>query len=371
MEQLFVQHLDLVNFKNHLQSSWSFNSKVNIITGNNGNGKTNVLDALHFLSSTKSYLGVPDTACISHGESMCLIKGVVQRGNRLSTLDLGMKKGQKKNLRVDGADVVKRAEHLGFLPVVLITPTDRDLITDASETRRKLADSTLAQNNRSYLDALMKYNRALSQRNTTLKYFASNRTFDAEMIAVYNEQLAEFGAVLYQGRQDFVDELVPLLQRYYQILSGGRETVGVSYKTALQDCTMEELLAQNLERDRVLQYTSGGVHRDDLLFTLGEHAIKRVGSQGQQKSFLIALKLAQFEITQRQLNMAPLLLLDDIFDKLDEHRVAHLLELVNTEKFGQIFITDTHPDRMKALSEQLQLNHSTFELTDHGEVQSI
>lgn len=371
MENLLVHALELTHFKNHRASSWQFNPKVNIISGNNGNGKTNVLDALHYLSLTKSYLNTNDSQNITHGESMALLKAKLARKGSEHMLDLGLKKGQKKKVRLDGKEIDRLADHVGYMPVVMITPMDRDLIIDAAETRRKLMDTTVSQNDKRYLNALMAYNRALTQRNTTLKYFASNRTYDAEMIGLYNEQLAHNASIIFEARKAFASELLPLLTHYYHLLSGGKETVGVRYKSALHESSMTDLLTENESKDRVLQYTSSGTHRDDLVFHLGEHPIKRVGSQGQQKSFLIALKLAQFEITKRHLGMPPLLLLDDIFDKLDEGRVANLLSLVHTEEFGQIFITDTHPERMLELSENLQLNHSTFEITDDGEIQSL
>jgi len=371
MENLLVHALELTHFKNHRASSWQFNPKVNIISGNNGNGKTNVLDALHYLSLTKSYLNTNDSQNITHGESMALLKAKLARKGSEHVLDLGLKKGQKKKVRLDGKEIDRLADHVGYMPVVMITPMDRDLIIDAAETRRKLMDTTVSQNDKHYLNALMAYNRALTQRNTTLKYFASNRTYDAEMIGLYNEQLAHNASIIFEARKAFASELLPLLTHYYHLLSGGKESVGVRYKSALHESSMTDLLTENESKDRVLQYTSSGTHRDDLVFHLGEHPIKRVGSQGQQKSFLIALKLAQFEITKRHLGMPPLLLLDDIFDKLDEGRVANLLSLVHTEEFGQIFITDTHPERMLELSENLQLNHSTFEITDDGEIQSL
>ena len=371
MENLLVHALELTHFKNHRASSWQFNPKVNIISGNNGNGKTNVLDALHYLSLTKSYLNTNDSQNITHGESMALLKAKLARKGSEHVLDLGLKKGQKKKVRLDGKEIDRLADHVGYMPVVMITPMDRDLIIDAAETRRKLMDTTVSQNDKRYLNALMAYNRALTQRNTTLKYFASNRTYDAEMIGLYNEQLVHSASIIFEARKAFASELLPLLTHYYHLLSGGKETVGVRYKSALHESSMTDLLTENESKDRVLQYTSSGTHRDDLVFHLGEHPIKRVGSQGQQKSFLIALKLAQFEITKRHLGMPPLLLLDDIFDKLDEGRVANLLSLVHTEEFGQIFITDTHPERMLELSENLQLNHSTFEITDDGEIQSL
>lgn len=371
MDKLIIGALELTHFKNHRSSKWDFNEKVNIITGNNGNGKTNVLDALHYLSLTRSYLGATDGQNITHGETMALLKANLERKGREHSLDLGLKKGQKKKVRVDGKEVERLADHVGYLPVVMISPMDRDLILDAAETRRKLVDATISQNSREYLNALIAYNKALSQRNTTLKYFASNRTFDASLLELYDDILVEEGVKIFAFRKSFVEELQPAIQRFYEVLSGGKEEVSVTYKSALHEMGMRELLNSKLDKDKVLQYTSVGTHRDDLVFQLGGYPIKRVGSQGQQKSFLIALKLAQFEIGRKHLEMAPLLLLDDIFDKLDEGRVANLLQLVNTEDFGQIFITDTHSERMKQLSEALQLQHTTFEINDDGSIQTL
>jgi len=371
MDKLVIGALELTHFKNHRSSVWDFNEKVNIITGNNGNGKTNVLDALHYLSLTRSYLGATDSQNITHGESMALIKANIERRGALHSLDIGLKKGQKKKIRVDGKEVERLADHVGYLPVVIISPMDRDLILDAAETRRKLIDATISQNSRDYLQALLEYNKALSQRNTTLKYFASNRTFDASLLELYDDIMVEKGTLIYKHRKRFIQELQPAVQRFYNELSGGKEEVAVTYKSALHEAEMRELLHSRLDKDRVLQYTSAGTHRDDLVFQLGGHPMKRVGSQGQQKSFLIALKLAQFELGRTHLGMAPLLLLDDIFDKLDQGRVANLLQLVNTEGFGQIFITDTHPERMKQLSEILELQHTTFEINDDGSIQTL
>lgn len=371
MQNLVLKNLELVHFKNHKSAHWDFNSKVNIITGSNGNGKTNVLDAIHYLSFTKSYLNSVDSQNITHGEQMSLIKGVFDRFDAETVVDLGLKKGQKKVVRVAGKEVEKLANHIGYIPVVMITPSDRDLIMDAAEIRRRFINSTVSQNNAQYLHALMGYQRALQQRNTLLKYFASNRTFDPEMLAVYNDQLVEHADTVYQGRKGFIEALEPELQRFYEALSGGKEKVQLRYKSALNDNSMEEILEENLDKDRVMQYTTSGLHRDDAVFQLEGHSIKKLGSQGQQKSFLIALKLAQFELTRDALGIRPLLLLDDIFDKLDEGRVSNLLGLVHSDDFGQIFITDTHTERMTELSKNLRLNHNTFEICDNGQVQAI
>ena len=291
MENMLVHALELTHFKNHRASSWLFNPKVNIISGNNGNGKTNVLDALHYLSLTKSYLNTTDAQNITHGESMALLKAKLERKGNEHVLDLGLKKGQKKKVRLDGKEIDRLVDHVGYMPVVMITPMDRDLIIDAAETRRKLMDTTVSQNDKQYLNALMAYNRALTQRNTTLKYFASNRTYDAEMIGLYNDQLAQNAAIIFEARKSFAAELLPLLTHYYQFLSGGKETVGVRYKSTLHESSMQDLLAENEAKDRVLQYTSSGTHRDDLVFHLGEHPIKRVGFPGTAEEFLDRIEI--------------------------------------------------------------------------------
>ncbi|MBS9774842.1 MAG: DNA replication and repair protein RecF, partial [Tenacibaculum sp.] len=239
----------------------------------------------------------------------------------------------------------KFSEHIGQLPLVIISPADRDLITEGSDTRRKFIDGVISQQDKSYLQWLISYNKVLAQRNALLKYFAANRTFDALNLKVYDEQLVEYGTKIYNKRKQFLLEFTPIFNKKHQIISGKKERVNLNYKSQLHEIDFENLLKESLEKDKIVQYTSSGIHKDDLSFEIDDFPIKKFGSQGQQKSYLIALKLAQFEFIKKQANVTPILLLDDIFDKLDENRVAQIIDLVNNNEFGQIFITDTHSDR--------------------------
>ncbi len=246
--------------------------------------------------------------------------------------------------------------------MVIISPADRDLVTEGSDTRRKFIDGVISQQNKKYLQNLISYNKVLSQRNALLKYFAANRTFDALNLSVYDDQLANYGAKIYTIRKDFLEEFIPIFNKKYQVISGGKEVVNLNYKSQLNDFSMKDLLEQSLEKDKILQYTTSGIHKDDLSFEIEAYPIKKFGSQGQQKSYLIALKLAQFEFIKQQSKVIPILLLDDIFDKLDENRVSQIIQLVNNDEFGQIFITDTHSKRTEDIVKQSNKPYQIFKL---------
>ena len=265
-------------------------------------------------------------------------------------------------LKRNGKNYEKFSEHIGQIPLVIISPADRDLVTEGSDTRRKFIDGVISQQNKTYLQDLISYNKVLSQRNALLKYFAANRTFDAINLSVYNEQLATYGTKIYEVRKDFLEKFIPIFNEKYQIISGDKESVNLIYKSQLQDFSMLEALKKSLEKDKILQYTTSGIHKDDLNFEIEEYPIKKFGSQGQQKSYLIALKLAQFEFIKQQSNIIPILLFDDIFDKLDENRVLQIIELVNNDEFGQIFITDTHSERTENIVKQSNKPYKIFKL---------
>jgi DNA replication and repair protein RecF len=238
----------------------------------------------------------------------------------------------------------------------------RDLVTEGSETRRRFIDGVISQQNKTYLQNLIAYNKVISQRNALLKYFAANRTFDALNLSVYDDQLALYGAEIYTIRKAFLEEFIPIFNKKYQVISGGKEVVNLNYKSQLNDFSIPDLLKQSLEKDKILQYTTAGIHKDDLSFEIETYPIKKFGSQGQQKSFLIALKFAQFEFIKQQSNVVPILLLDDIFDKLDENRVSQIIDLVNKDEFGQIFITDTHSERTEDIVKQSNKPYQIFKL---------
>ena len=359
---MYLQQLSLVNFKNIEAQSFDFQQKINCFVGNNGVGKTNVLDAIYYLSFAKSYFNSVAVQNIKHGETFFMIEGNYILNDRSEKIVCSLKKGQKKVLKRNGKNYNKFSEHIGQIPLVIISPADRDLVTEGSDTRRKFIDGVISQQNKTYLQDLIAYNKVLSQRNALLKYFAANRTFDALNLSVYDDQLANYGAKIYEVRKAFLEKFIPIFNEKYKIISGDKELVNLKYKSQLHDFSMEDLLKKTLEKDRVLQYSTSGIHKDDLSFEIGEYPIKKFGSQGQQKSYLIALKLAQFDFIKKQSNITPILLLDDIFDKLDESRVLQIIELVNNDEFGQIFITDTHSERTENIVKQSNKPYQIFKL---------
>lgn len=268
----------------------------------------------------------------------------------------------KKIIKKNDKTYERIADHIGFLPSVMISPYDANLISDGSESRRKFLDAMISQTDSDYLFALIQYQKTLQQRNALLKYFAKNRTFDLDSLEIYNEPLTKFGTQIFEKRQRFVASILPTIQHFYEIISKGNEKVTVIYESNLNEQNFEEILSENLEKDRVLTYTSRGIHKDDLRFEMNGNLIKKFGSQGQQKSFLIALKLAQIKRIKDITNKNPILLLDDIFDKLDDNRVSQLIELVNQQNFGQIFITDTHRERTESVVKRINEESKIFQI---------
>ncbi|WP_088322853.1 DNA replication/repair protein RecF [Polaribacter tangerinus] len=359
---MYLQKLSVLNFKNLTSQSFDFQQKINCFVGDNGVGKTNVLDAIYYLSFAKSYFNSVAVQNIKHGETFFMIEGDYLLNDRNEKIICSLKKGQKKILKRNGKNYEKFSEHIGQLPLVIISPADRDLVTEGSDTRRKFIDGVISQQNKTYLKDLLNYNKVLSQRNALLKYFAANRTFDALNLNVYNEQLANLGTKIYEVRKEFLTTFIPIFNQKYQIISGDKEHVNLLYKSQLNDNSMDNLLQHSLEKDKIIQYTTTGIHKDDLSFDIGDYPIKKFGSQGQQKSYLIALKLAQFEFIKRQSQVTPILLLDDIFDKLDEKRVAQIIDLVDNDEFGQIFITDTHSERTENIVKKSNKAYQIFKL---------
>ncbi|MDG1527931.1 MAG: DNA replication and repair protein RecF [Polaribacter sp.] len=359
---MYLQKISLVNFKNIISQTFDFQEKINCFVGNNGVGKTNVLDAIYYLSFAKSYFNPVALQNIRHGEEFFMIEGNYILGERDEKIVCSLKKGQKKVLKRNDKAYEKFSEHIGQLPLVIISPADRDLIVEGSDTRRKFIDGVISQQDKEYLQSLIQYNKVVSQRNALLKYFAANRTFDALNLKIYDEQLISFGSVIYKKRKAFLERFVPIFNEKYQIISEKKETVNLVYKSQLHTVSFEELLRNSLEKDKILQYTSVGIHKDDLSFEIDNYPIKKFGSQGQQKSYLIALKLAQFQFIKEQASVVPILLLDDVFDKLDEHRVSQIIELVNNDEFGQIFITDTHAERTEEVIKKSNKPYQIFNL---------
>lgn len=359
---MHLKKITLVNFKNFESQSFDFEDKINCFVGNNGVGKTNVLDAIYYLSFAKSYFNPIATQNIKHGEDFFMIEGAYQLENKTDTIICSLKRGYKKTIKRNGKLYDKFSDHIGLIPLVIISPTDRDLIIEGSDTRRKFIDTVISQANKSYLKAVINYNKVLTQRNSLLKYFAANRTFDALNLNIYNEQLKVYGEEIYSCRKEFLETFIPIFKKRYQSISNSNEQVNLRYDSQLNKLSLKELFENNIERDRMLQYTSVGVHKDDLIFEIENYPIKKFGSQGQQKSYLVALKLAQFDFMKTQNNLKPILLLDDIFDKLDDNRVAQIINLVNHDEFGQLFISDTHKDRTEEVIKKTNQSFKIFEL---------
>jgi len=359
---MILQQIALVNYKNFTSKTFQFNHKINCFIGNNGVGKTNVLDAIYHLSYSKSYFNSVSSQNINHNADFFVIDGQYQKNDREEKIIIGLKKGQKKTIKRNGKLYERFSDHIGFLPLVIISPSDSDLINNGSEVRRKFMDSIISQSDKSYLTVLIKYTKTLAQRNALLKYFALNSTFNADTLAVYNEQLIEYGSEIHQKRKSFISNFIPIFLARYKVLSANNETVDLVYKSQLNDTELATLFVENLQKDRVLQYTSVGIHKDDFVFKIADYPIKKFGSQGQQKTFLIALKLAQFDFLCQQSSVKPILLLDDIFDKLDEQRVTELINLVNKDTFGQIFISDTHTERTETVLKNTKQAYEIFKL---------
>ena len=359
---MILKSLSLLNYKNFDSKIFSFNDKINCIVGNNGIGKTNVLDAIYHLSFGKSYFNPAATQIIKHEADFFGVNGDYLKHNQPEKIIISLKRGQKKIIKRNGKEYEKFSEHIGFLPLVIISPADRDLIIEGSDTRRKFIDSVISQSNKAYLIDLINYNKIVAQRNALLKYFALNHTFNADTLEIYNNQLTDYGTKIFKKREDFIKEFIPIFKSRYQAISNGNEVVNLVYQSDLFDNSLDILLKNQLSKDKALQYTSVGIHKDDLHFNIEEHPIKKFGSQGQQKSFLIALKLAQFDFIKKQSGDDPILLLDDIFDKLDEQRVSQIIKLVDDENFGQIFISDTHADRTENAIKQVHQSYEIFKL---------
>jgi DNA replication and repair protein RecF len=359
---MFLKKISLFNYKNFSEVSYDFDEKINCFVGKNGIGKTNVLDAIYHLANGKSYFNPLAVQNIKHGEEFFVIDGEFEKTSRNEQIVSSFKKGQKKILKRNGKPYEKFSDHIGFIPLVIISPADNDLIIEGSETRRKFIDNVISQLDSSYLIELIQYQKIISQRNALLKYFALNHVFETDTLLIYNEQLNNLGQNIFEKRKKFIDEFLPIFNKHHQAITGSAEMVQLVYESHLFENDTLTLLEQNLGKDRALQYTSVGVHKDDLAFQIDHYPIKKFGSQGQQKSFLIALKLAQFEFVKKQSGEKPILLFDDIFDKLDESRVSKIIEMVNQEEFGQLFISDTHPERTENIVKSTHQSYKLFNL---------
>ncbi len=359
---MILKSLSLLNYKNFDAYKVDFDAKINCFVGQNGVGKTNILDAIYHLSFGKSYFNPLASQNIKHNEDFFVVDGVYEKNERHEKVIISLKKGQKKVIKRNGKAYDRFSDHIGFLPLVIISPADRDLIIDGSEIRRKFIDGVISQSDKSYLKCLLNYTKILSQRNALLKYFALNNNFNKDSLDVYNQQLSDYGNSIYNKRKMFLEVFVPIFKSRYKSISNNNEIVEVQYRSQLHDNPLSDLFNININKDRMLQYTSVGVHKDDLDFSINGYPVKKFGSQGQQKSFLIALKLAQFDFIKKQSGDTPILLLDDIFDKLDEQRVSQIIKLVDNENFGQLFISDTHVERTEKAIRRVHQSYQMFQL---------
>ena len=359
---MFLKRISLLNYKNFSEIDFELDSKINCFVGKNGIGKTNILDAIYHLANGKSYFNPLAVQNIKHGEEFFVVDGEFEKNERTEQILCSLKKGQKKILKRNGKVYEKFSDHIGFIPLVIISPADSDLIVEGSETRRKFIDSVISQLDSSYLQQLILYQKIISQRNALLKYFALNHVFETDTLSIYNQQLNTLGQFIFEKRKKFLIDFIPIFNNYHREITNSAETVQLVYQSDLFEKDTLTLLEENISKDRALHYTSVGVHKDDLSFEIDNYPIKKFGSQGQQKSFLIALKLAQFDFVKKQSGEKPILLFDDIFDKLDEFRVSKIIEMVNNEEFGQLFISDTHPERTENIVKTTHQSYKIFNL---------
>ena len=333
------------NWRNISLQELEFSPNLNCISGGNGEGKTNLLDAIYYLSMTKSAFGASDKYNYSHGSSFFELAGTYEmHGGIQARFGIKTTEGEEKKVSRDGKLYTKISDHIGILPIVMVCPGDSALVSDSSDERRRFSNAVLSQIDREFLADMQRYSKLLQTRNVVLKGGC-----DDDILETIDTRLAEWGSRIYARRKDFVQSIEPQVARFYAMLSGGRETVGIRYRSDLDKGSLYDLLRENLAKDRMLGFTGCGIQRDDFIFTMDGDPIRKVGSQGQQKSFLISLKFAQYEIMKEKYGFAPILLLDDLFDKLDFERTKNLLEMVASADFGQIFITDTDKSRLETI----------------------
>jgi DNA replication and repair protein RecF len=356
---MLLKKLTLVNFKNFDQLELELSPKINCFAGNNGVGKTNLLDALYYLSFCKSHFNPIDSQNIRYGCDFFVIQGEYERKEEAEHIYCGLKKGQKKQFKRNKTDYQRLADHIGFIPLVMKSPADINFIYDGSEERRKFIDGVISQFNHAYLDDLLHYNRALLQRNKLLKE-QQNSKAHTDTLEIYDEQLILFGERIFEERKLFTNEILPIFQEFYQTISQGNEAVQLNYQSQLSEGDLKSILIASRDKDRILQYTTKGIHKDDLVLSIGNQPLKKFGSQGQQKTFLVALKFAQYDYIKKKTGLNPILLLDDIFDKLDRSRVKQIIKMVTENHFGQIFITDTNKQRLLEMLEGSNKEYRIF-----------
>ena len=367
---MHLENLHLINFKNYEEAEIQLSDGINCFVGNNGAGKTNILDAVHYLSICKSYMNVIDKQNIRFDQPFFSIQGQWHKDDAKITIHCAVKVGSKKVFKRNKKEYEKLADHIGQFPAVMISPYDRDLISEGSELRRRWMDGIISQFDRRYLDSIQKYAKVIEQRNALLKNMAEHRMFDRESIEIWDHQMIELGLDIFEKRKSFLNEFIPVFQKHYDAIGHVDEEVHLVYKSQLSDAPFVDLLKQYEKKDAYTRYSNVGVHRDDLVFQIKGHPVKKFGSQGQQKSFIIALRLAQYEWLKNHLNTQPVLLLDDIFDKLDHTRVERLMKLVSDQFFGQVLVTDTDIERVEKIFSESNLECKVFQV-EEGDVSEL
>ena len=365
---MILKRISILNYKNLEQVELSFSPKLNCFFGQNGMGKTNLLDAVYFLSFCKSAGNPIDSQNICHDADFFVIQGFYEAADGTpEEIYCGMKRRQKKQFKRNKKEYTRLSDHIGFLPLVMVSPADSELIAGGSDERRRFMDVVISQYDKEYLDALIRYNKALVQRNTLLK---SEQPVEEELFLVWEEMMAQAGEVVFKKREAFIKEFIPIFQSFYSFISQDKEQVGLSYDSHAREASLLEVLKQSRERDKIMGFSLRGIHKDELNMLLGEFPIKKEGSQGQNKTYLVALKLAQFDFLKRTGRTVPLLLLDDIFDKLDASRVEQIVKLVAGDNFGQIFITDTNREHLDRILHKVGSDYKMF-LVEKGIIREM
>ncbi|MEZ4902012.1 MAG: DNA replication and repair protein RecF [Spirosomataceae bacterium] len=354
MPQLHLEKLHLTHFKNYEEAVFEFSSQLNCMVGENGSGKTNLLDAIYWLGLTKSAFQVQDAFSIQHEAEFMLVNGFFKKDYKTIQITCSLQRGQRKSVLSDKKGYERISEHIGLFPIVLVAPNDTDLVRDGSEERRRFFDGVLSQLDQGYLQDLLQYNKVLTQRNGLLKLFFDRHHTDHDLLDTYDELLIGLANRIYDRRQRFLTDFEPLVKHYYAFLGESREEVAIQYESAVENLDFRENFRNYRTRDIQMQRTLIGIHKDDFLFEMDKMALRKFGSQGQQKSFVLALKLAQFDLIAIEKEMKPLLLLDDIFDKLDDRRIQKLIQLIENGTFGQVFLTDARPERTESLLKDLK-----------------
>jgi len=368
---MYLKKLSIVNFKNYEQAEFTFSDRINCFVGDNGVGKTNLMDAIHYLALAKSYFNAVDSQNIKHEKDFAVIQGDFIRDDHTEAIYCGIQRNKRKQFRRNKKDYQKLSEHIGLIPLVMISPADSSLILEGGEERRKFINSVIAQFDRNYLENLIQYNHALLQRNKLLKDINNSENFDRDYLSVWDEQLIIYGQKIFDVRKDFIEKLLPVFSKFYTTISGDKEEVEIIYESQLFDNDMRSLLNDSLRKDMILQYTTTGIHKDELDMKLSGYPLKKTGSQGQQKTFVVALKLAKFDFIKNICKMNPILLLDDIFDKFDHNRVEQIIRLVAENNFGQIFITDTSISHLKKILEEINIAHKVFIISDSQTIREV